>query len=367
MTTAGKAIFFDGSTSARHEVAVELTPASVVIRAADGQVLAEWPHNELEQLSAPDDLLRVGRLGSPVLARLEVRDPALAAAIDEYAVTVDRTGATERRSRMKVVFWSVAATISLVLVAIFGIPRIAELSAPLLPYSVEARLGQAVDARIRSMLDTRKDKPFECGMAESEKAGRAAFEKMVQRLEGAAQLPIPLKVAVVRRPEANAIALPGGHIYVFQGLINKSESADELAGVLGHEIGHVAHRDGTKSVLRAAGLSFLFGMLLGDFVGGGAVILAAKSVMTSAHSREAETAADLYSAELMGKAGGDPRALGVILTRITGSKDPTLTILLNHPVTKDRVAIINAVTTAKSGGSVLTPEEWRALRRVCSG
>ncbi len=87
-------------------------------------------------------------------------------------------------------------------------------------------------------------------------------------------MPIPLKSAVVRRPEANAIALPGGHIYVFQGLIDKAETPDELAGVIAHEIGHVAHRDGTRSVLQAAGLSFLFGMLLGDFVGGGAVIFA---------------------------------------------------------------------------------------------
>ena len=218
------------------------------------------------------------------------------------------------------------------------------------------------------MLDTGKSgKPFECGSAPEEKAGRAAFDKLVQRLESAAQLPIPLKVAVVRRAEANAIALPGGHIYVFQGLINKSESADELAGVLAHELGHVAHRDGTKSVLRAAGLSFLFGMLLGDFVGGGAVVIAAKAVMTSAYSREAETAADLYSVELMGKVGADPRALGVILTRITGEKDPGFTILLNHPVTKDRVAIINAVTAEKRGGTLLDAEAWKALKRVCAG
>jgi Zn-dependent protease with chaperone function len=258
--------------------------------------------------------------------------------------------------------------VSLVLVAIFGVPKIAEVAVPLLPHAVEARLGRAVDARVRDMLDTgTPGKPFECGNAEAEKTGRAAFAKLIQRLESAAQLPVPLNVAVVRRGEANAIALPGGHVYVFQGLINKSESPDELAGVLAHELGHVAHRDGTKSVMRAAGLSFLFGMLLGDFVGGGAVVIAAKAVMTSAYSREAETAADLYSVDLMKKVGGDPRALGVILTRITSSKDPDLTILLNHPVTRDRVAIINAVTAEKGGGTLLDAKEWNALKRICAG
>ena len=117
-------------------------------------------------------------------------------------------------------------------------------------------------------------------------AGRAALAKLIGKLEAAAALPIPLETKVVRRSEANAIALPGGHIYVFEGLVDKSESADELAGVIAHEIGHVAHRDGTRSILQSAGLSFLFGMLLGDFVGGGAVVIGARAVLQSSYSRE---------------------------------------------------------------------------------
>ena len=105
-------------------------------------------------------------------------------------------------------------------------------------------------------------------------------------------MPVPLKVQVVRRPEANAIALPGGYIYVFQGLVDRAKEPDELAGVIAHEIGHVAHRDGTRSVLQGAGLSLLFGMLLGDFVGGGAVVLAARTILQTSYTREVETAAD---------------------------------------------------------------------------
>ena len=142
------------------------------------------------------------------------------------------------------------------------------------------------------------------------------------RLEAAAALPIPLDTKVVRRSEANAIALPGGHIYVFDGLVEKSESADELAGVIAHEIGHVAHRDGTRSILQSAGLSFLFGMLLGDFVGGGAVVIGARAVLQSSYSRDVEGAADRYGVDLMSRAGGDPRALGVILDAHRGC-DPS--------------------------------------------
>jgi predicted Zn-dependent protease len=68
----------------------------------------------------------------------------------------------------------------------------------------------------------------------------------------------------------------------------------------------VAHRDGTRSILQSAGLSFLFGMLLGDFVGGGAVVIGARAVLRSSYSREVEGAADRYGVELMNRAGGDP-------------------------------------------------------------
>ena len=83
VATSGAGIFFDGATTARHDVTVELAPDVLRIQAADGRVLAEWPYDQLEPLSSPDDVLRLGRAGSPALARLEVRDPQLAAAIDE--------------------------------------------------------------------------------------------------------------------------------------------------------------------------------------------------------------------------------------------------------------------------------------------
>ncbi len=368
MTTSGGGIFFDGKTSAQHDVVVELAPDRLLIRSPEGQPVAEWPYSELQHLPAPGDVFRLGLLRSPSLARLEIRDPVLAHAIDERSHPVDRTGGIERRQRGRVIGWTIAATVSLVLVAVFGVPAIATVLTPLIPHAVEHRLGLAVEAQARAMLDTDGGgKPFECGTAESEKAGRAAWSKLVGKLETAANLPIPLKVTVVRKGEPNAIALPGGNIYVYEGLIAKSNSADEVAGVLAHELGHVAHRDNMRSLLQAAGLSFLFGMLLGDFVGGGAVMIAARSVVTSAYSREVETAADLYSVDLMSRVGGDPRALGTVLTRITGNIEPGPAILLDHPQTRDRVALINSLPAQRTPVPLLTPGEWAALKRICAG
>jgi Zn-dependent protease with chaperone function len=366
MTIAGAGIFYDGVTSARHDVTVEASPEALRISAPDGTALIAWPYDEIETLSAPDGVLRIGRARNPVLARLEVRDPQLAAAIDELSIPVDRSGRSEQRMRRKVVFWSLAATSSLLVVAVFGVPAIATRLAPLVPYRVELVLGKAVDGQIRSMLDTGKaGTDFECGQADAEQAGRAAFERLFGALGKAAALPIPLNAAVVRKSDANAIALPGGRIYVFHGLIEKSATPDELAGVLAHEIGHIARRDGTRSVLQAAGLSFLFGMLLGDFVGGGAVIYVAKTILQSSYSRDVEAAADAYSVDLMTKVGGDPHALSAILKRIAGNIDGWAKILVDHPDTRDRSAAIEAAPRGNPQ-PLLEPAQWSALRQICA-
>jgi Zn-dependent protease with chaperone function len=364
----GTAIYFDGLTSARQPVTVETTPEGLLIRQPDGILVDGWRYGELRAMPAPEHVMRLGRIGHPVLARLEIRDAALAQEIDEQSDELDRSGMTERRLRKRVIGWVLAATVSLVLVAIYGVPALADRIAPLIPLSVEHRLGLAVDAQIRTMLDTREaGAAFECGTAEGERAGRAALDKLLGRLEQSAALPIPLKVAVVRRPEANAVALPGGHIYVFRGLVQGAQNPDELAGVIAHEIGHVAHRDGTRSVLQAAGLSFLFGILLGDFTGGGVVVIAAKTVMQSAYSREVETAADNYGVRLMAGIGGDVRAFAAILERIAGAIEPGVKILLDHPETKQRITTINAAagTLPSERRPLLTAPEWAALKRIC--
>jgi Zn-dependent protease with chaperone function len=369
MLAAGKAIFFDGVTSAKRLVRIELAPDVLVIRDEEHRdVLARWRYDRLDHIAAPSGLLRLGEIGAAIPARLEVRDPALATAIDEASVPVDRSGARERRSRMKVVGWSVVAVAVLVLAAVYGVPALADKIAPLVPLRAELWLGNAVDGQVRKMLDTGgASRPFECGGGAGEGLGRAALVKLVGKLEKAAALPIPLDTKVVRRSEANAVALPGGHIYVFEGLIAKSENADEVAGIIAHEIGHVAHRDGTRTLLQSAGLSFLFGMLLGDFVGGSAVVIGARAVLRSSYTREVESAADRYAVDLMSRAGGDQRALAVVLNRIAGAIHPGMEILRDHPDTQARVKLINDLATASAPQPLLEPSEWAALKRICTG
>jgi Zn-dependent protease with chaperone function len=363
------AVYFDGACSTRNKVIVAAGATGLQIVAAQGQhrVLDEWAYEELRRMAAPEGVLRLARRGETLLARLEIRDANLAAIIEARADTLDRGGAAERRLRRKVVGLSFAAAASLIVTAVFGLPALASRIIPFIPLGVEYKLGAAIDKNIRPALDTRHlGTAFPCGTTAGEAPGRAALDKLVGKLEAAAALPFPLDVEVVRRAEPNAIALPGGHIYVDDGLIDKAQTPDELAGVLAHEMGHVAHRDGTRTVLQTAGLSFLFGMMLGDFVGGGAVVIAARTVLKSSYSRRAETAADAYSVQLMQKAGGDPHALGDILARIVEDKDQGMRLLLDHPETKDRIAAIDAVAVPGQTTPLLDAADWSALQQICA-
>lgn len=362
------AIYFDGVTSARHDVTIELAPEAVIIRGADGAALDEWSYPRMKHMSAPEHVFRIGLRGTSSLARLEVTDQDVAHEIDLACPDIDRTGANARAQRRQAIAWSFLAAMSLLLVGAYGVPAITDRLAPLIPQGLERRLGAAADMQVRAMLDDGpEERPFECGRAPVEKAGEAAFEKLMNQLRTAAGIRIPLQVAVIRREEANAIALPGGHVYVYQGLIDQARNVDELAGVIAHELGHVAHRDGTRALLQASGLSLVFGMLLGDFVGGGALVIGAETLLKSAYSREKEAAADDYAVKTMLALNADARALGGFLARIAGTNAKG-SIFLDHPATQDRITRINAMAPPqKSGATLLDAAEWAALKRICAG
>jgi Zn-dependent protease with chaperone function len=368
--TNGTGIFYDGLTSDRREVAVDIAGDAIEAKAPDGVLLARWRLDEVYPLATSNQVLRIGVASAKVAARLEIRDSALAAALLARLKRTDRSGLTDGGTRLKVVAYSLAAIATLVGSAIWVVPLLAERIAPHLPIALEIRLGDAIDAQVRRSLDASKGrKPFECaaGDAAQATAGSDAFKKLVTSLEGAAGLPLPVRALVVRSADVNAITLPGGRVYMFDGLLAKAEMVDEVGGVLGHEIGHVAHRDGTKAALEAAGLSLLFGMLLGDFTGGGAAVVAARTVLRTAYSRAAEAAADEFGARLMYKVGGDPRALGAILLRISGKPGMAPHFLLDHPEAQERADAIAKVGQPSPLKALLTPAEWNALRSICTG
>src|SRR5262249_13252887 len=159
---------------------------------------------------------------------------------------------------------------------------------PLVPLALEQRLGDAAVNQVELVLGKTL-----CRDAR----GAAALHKLAGKLTEPGRLPVPVEVNVLESSVTNAFALPAGRGFGLSGMIDRSESVDEVAGVLARELGHVAHRDGLREMIASGGTGFLFGLLLGDVSGSGALIVAGRVLVNSAHSREAEAQADAFASD----------------------------------------------------------------------
>jgi Zn-dependent protease with chaperone function len=353
-STPPQASFFDGASSRRQDVTLAVTDRLEIRQ--DQRLIAAWPFADICRADGPPGLLRLASISAPPLARLEIRDHALAALIAARCVSLD-SDVSGRHGVLAIVGWSVAAIVSLVLVALFGVPLVADRLTPLLPPAFERHVGDVADRQIRALFGDKV-----C----SNSAGQAAFAELVGKLRASSALPGDVAPAVLASKVPNAIALPGGRVYLFSALLDKAESPDEIAGVLAHELGHVAHRDNLRSLLRDGGTSFLIGLLFGDISGSGALVFASRTLITSSHSRETETNADSYSIETMRALGRPVKPMGELLFRVTGNQSGDgIDILASHPLTEDRLKRMSAENAPPSGPPLLTDAQWKALKAIC--
>jgi Zn-dependent protease with chaperone function len=352
------AVFFDGRSSRRRIVALAFNDRLEIAdsTAPDGPPLAVWPYDAMRRVDSPEGALRLACTMAAPLARLELRDLAERDNILRLCGSLDGPGSTAPIAVRRIVAASIAAAAAIIAMAWFGMPVLANRLAAVMPYSWEKSLGGAVDSQVLSLFDNTCAKP----------KGAAALRKLVGRLQTVANLPIPPDPAVLRSTIANAFALPGGRIYVLSGLLNISEAPDELAGVLSHELGHVAHRDGLRRLIRDGGTSFLVGLMFGDVTGSGAVLLAGRSVLSASYSRDDETAADHFAVTIMHDLGRPTAPLGALLERLTGHDRPeALSILASHPLTVEREAMLEAENSRATGPTLLDDAEWQDLKRIC--
>jgi hypothetical protein len=153
----------------------------------------------------------------------------------------------------------------------------------------------------------------------------------------------PYQFKVVNDTAINAFALPGGFCYVNRGLIEAAENEAQLAGVIGHEIGHAALRHGTNQATKAS--LWQLGLGVGGSLAGGSMAgqvaqlgagFFANSVLLK-YSRDAESQADLVGTHLLYDAGYDPRAMADFFKKLSeekGSRPPEF--FSSHPNPENR-------------------------------
>jgi predicted Zn-dependent protease len=157
--------------------------------------------------------------------------------------------------------------------------------------------------------------------------------------------------SIVDQAESNAFAAPGGYIYVSRGILALSNSEDELANIVAHEIIHVSHRHTAQQLAKARvpGLLSLPGRVVGGVLSErlgnliNAPINMAGGAFIAKHSREQEFDSDRYGQILAASSGYDPQALATALahlekeSRLMTGEERKASFFDTHPMTPDRV------------------------------
>ncbi|MCC7427425.1 MAG: M48 family metallopeptidase [Alphaproteobacteria bacterium] len=238
----------------------------------------------------------------------------------------------------------------------FAWPAAADLIAREIPLEWEQRIGRAI---VTQQLAGRSA----CVQVE----GRRVLDALAARLEPHAGYGAPMTVMVADFPQVNAFAAPGGIIVLFRGLIERAQNAEEVAGVLAHEMGHVGARHSMRLLMRHSGWVMVSALLLGDTTLASLGPLA----LTLSYSREFEADADQRAVATLRAANIDGQGLVSFFERMEreegarrGAAARGITrYAQTHPAMGERRAALAPIVGR--GGPAMSADDWQALRGIC--
>ena len=290
---------FDGRSSQKHLVDVELTPQEIILK-APGDKPIRWAYPQLRWAAdtSPFHIEHCAE-GDEGLETLVVDDPDFYRSVLEIAPKSFSSRENESKFNWKLYAVGILVLIFSAYVFIKTVPSfLADQMVEKIPIEWEVTVGQSI---LKMLPMAQKPDP------EGLKVLQDTVDILKQSLSGN---PYDLKVYILPVKQANALALPGGPIVIFEGLLYKAESPEELAGVLAHEIRHILLRHSTRGILRNMAESILVTIFLGDMnsVMEGIVQLAGQ-LETLGLSREMEAEADQKGMELIFSSNIDPHGM----------------------------------------------------------
>jgi predicted Zn-dependent protease len=166
-----------------------------------------------------------------------------------------------------------------------------------------------------------------------------------------------INLHIIAKDEVNAFAMPGNHLVVYTGLIKASESPEQLAGVLAHEIAHLQLRHVMKKLVKEIGLS----AVLGAAGGGELVREVLKNLSSSAYDRELEKEADLKAVQYLENADINAEPFARFLFDLASEEKVPAVFkwMSTHPDSEERAKyILQEADTTMERKPVLEPETW---------
>lgn len=354
--------YFGGRDARKHRVQVWILPDHLRIGFAGGEI-RKWPFAEIRQTQGgePGEPARIERGGSYGEA-LVVADQGFLAALRRKAGGRRFHRALPGGKRAAAVVAAGAAVIALgAAIYVWGIPYVASRAGERVPVEWERALG-------KSVVDILASEDSRCRNAELNAAIRSITRVLVAELAGC---PYEMTVIVSNMKMVNAFAAPGGYIVLCRGLIERSASAEEVAGVLAHEMQHVIHRHSTKRLIAQASTGLLAAAIAGDVSGISAFsIESAKTMGMLRYSREDEKEADAEALGLLARAKVDPAGLIGFFERTASKTGPGIEkyeMIMTHPIPRERVEALKELAEESRGPTrkLLPNANWERVKKLC--
>jgi predicted Zn-dependent protease len=360
------AAYLDGRTAVRRKATVRITRTGLEIAVPETGGKFFWRFGEIRQTQGTykGEHVRLER-GGDFAEALIIADVAFLSAARATSPEAARLHEpARRRFRVGLTLGALLGAVGLALgLYFFAIPAFAAVAARRVPVAWEAKLGESVAEHFAPPARRCEDPQRQ-----------ATIDAVVAALLAPAQpQPYTFRVAVVNSRVVNAIAAPGGSVIVFRGLLEQTESAEEPAGVLAHEVEHVLHRHVTRAIFQQASTGVLMAALVGDVSGAVAFGLeGARTLGDLRMTRQAEEEADRDGMRLMQQAGIDPAAMVSFFEKLQktekGARDSTLSrYLATHPATAERIATLRAMAEAgpKPDKRLLPDVDWNDVKTMC--
>jgi Zn-dependent protease with chaperone function len=352
--------FFDGKTAVTRTARVQFLPGKLQIEVEGEDKPRSWRYADLEAVEPPrdDTPLRLRFLPDPA-ARLIVPVGTPIADLLHLAPHLNKGYSLTRLARFVAIF-----VLGLLLVAAigYGVLTIApQQIAGIMPNEWRHRLGEQTEKAF--IKDARH-----CANPE----GMFALTKIARRVASGIEETPEFSVRVYDMPMINAFALPGGKIILTGPLIRQADNAEEIAGILAHELGHVHHRHPEASLVRVIGVQLLLSIATGG--GGGDTLGSLAGLVTILrYTRSAEIEADQFAKKTLDRGAIDPLGLRRFFEKLS-SKEGSLfdgkigeltNMLSTHPGTKDRIKQFTPLPEG-TARPVLSNQDWRALKKICT-
>lgn len=358
--------YLDGKTADKQAVEIQLLGEGLRIATKTGTIF-QWPYEEIRQTQGfyrnePVQLERGGKIPEIII----IQDHEFLTSLHFFTPKASKKfhNPASRGLRLRLTLYAAAGILAAgVFFYIWGIPLLAETITPHVPLEWEKGMG-------RSAIGFLAPEESRCADKELQKA----VDEIVARLCAAGPDSYSFKVFVVKSPVFNAVALPGGYIVVFGGLLEKSPSPEALAAVIAHEMQHIKRRHVTKRIIEDSSTGIIISAVTGDVTGSMLYGLKiARHLAMLSYSRQDEEEADEGGINMLIAAKIDPQAMISFFEIMKEKKQKfeTPQYLSTHPDTEKRISrlqmIINQANSSPHAYTKLTAaDDWNQLRKRCS-